>query len=120
MVRFLFGGVAGVSAYFGTLYVLTEYVHVWYIGSAVVAWILNWAINFAVQKYWTFRDRDQSSIRRQLVMYYGMALSFLIGGTALLYVLVEWVHLWYMTAQIILSCLFTPVSFVISRRLFAR
>ena len=48
-----------------------------------------------------------------------MALGFLVTNTALLYVFVEYVHLGYLVAQLILTFLLTIASFVITRKIFA-
>ena len=119
ILRFLVGGGVGVFAYYLTLYTLTEFAGVWYVISAIVAFVLNYAINFALQKFWTFKNKDTKNVSRQLTLYFGIALGFLLTNTALLYVFVEYVHLGYLVAQLILTFLLTIASFVITRKIFA-
>ena len=98
ILRFLVGGGVGVFAYYLTIYTLTEFAGVWYVISAIVAFVLNYAINFILQKFWTFKNKDTKNVSRQLTLYFGMALGFLVTNTALLYVFVEYVHLGYLVA----------------------
>ena len=119
ILRFLLGGGVGVAVYYATLYTLTEFAGVWYVISAIVAFVLNYAINFTLQKFWTFQNKDTKNVSRQLTLYFGMVLGFLATNTTLLYVLVEYVHLKYLVAQLILTFLLTIASFVLTRKIFA-
>ncbi len=119
ILRFLLGGGVGVLVYYATLYTLTEFAGVWYVISAIVAFVLNYAINFTLQKFWTFENKDTKNVSRQLRLYFGMALGFLATNTVLLYILVEYVHLGYLVAQLILTLLLTVASFVLTRKIFA-
>ena len=117
-VRFCLGGAVGVIAYYTTLYCLTEYLKIWYIVSAVIAFVINYGLNFVIQKFWTFNDKDTTTVRKQMALYFTMAICLLIGNTIFLYLMVEFLHLWYMLAQVILTVAFTILSFVISRKIF--
>jgi putative flippase GtrA len=117
-VRFCLGGAVGVIAYYITLYCLTEYLKVWYIVSAVIAFVVNYGLNFMIQKFWTFNDKDIATFRKQMALYFTMAICLLIGNTTFLYLMVEFLHLWYMLAQVMLTVVFTTLSFIVSRRIF--
>jgi putative flippase GtrA len=87
--------------------------------SAIGAFVLNNVVNFLIQKFWTFKSNDTGAVPRQLSLYFVMGVCFLVANTLLLYLLVEYVHLYYLIAQLILTILLTIVSFVITRRIFA-
>ncbi len=118
ILRFLLGGAIGVVVYYVVLYVLTEMLGVWYVISAVCAFILNNGINFVIQKFWTFGSKDTRIIPKQLPMYFLMGVCILTANTILLYTLVEYAHLYYMVAQIILTMLLTTASFIVTKRIF--
>jgi putative flippase GtrA len=118
VIRFLLGGGAGVLAYYAVLYGLTEWCGVWYIASAGVAWVVNWTLNFTIQKFWTFRNRDRATVRRQLLCYFLMALGFLVTATTALYALVEWGGLHYLVAQVLIMTVTSTISFFVTRRIF--
>src|SRR3989344_8825421 len=101
VVRFCIAGAAGVIAYYGALYGLTEYLGVWYVTSAVVGFILNTGLNFTLQKFWTFQNKETHMVSRQLVRYVAMLVSLLIGNTVFLYLMVEYLQMWYIGAQVI-------------------
>lgn len=118
VVRFCVAGAAGVIAYYAALYGLTEYLGVWYVISAVIGFVLNTGLNFTLQKFWTFQNKETHMVGRQLALYVAMTVSFLIGNTLLLYLMVEYLHLWYIGAQVILTIVISVLSFIISGRIF--
>jgi len=44
------------------LYTLTEYMHLWYIVSAIIAWIIAVIISYLVNNYWTYGKSYESFI----------------------------------------------------------
>lgn len=86
--------------------------------SAVIASIVNWSSNFVLQKFWTFQDKDTNRIHRQAGAYVVMAACLFIANLLLLYLLVEYVKLWYLVAQVIVTILLTIVSYFITSRIF--
>ena len=117
-VRFCIAGAVGVIAYYATLYCLTEYLGVWYIASAVIGFTLNTGLNFTLQKFWTFQDKNTYLIRRQLMLYSLMTILFLILNTLCLYLMVQYLHMWYIGAQMILTVVISILSFIFSGKIF--
>ncbi len=117
-VRFCIAGAAGVIAYYAALYCLTEYLGVWYVASAVIGFILNTGLNFTLQKFWTFQNKETHLVRRQLMLYSLMTVSFLIGNTLFLYLMVQYLHMWYIGAQMILTVVISILSFIFSGKIF--
>lgn len=118
VVRFCVAGAAGVIAYYAALYGLTEYFGVWYVISAVIGFVLNTGLNFTLQKFWTFQNKETHMVGRQLVLYAAMTVSFLVGNTVFLYFMVEYLHMWYIGAQVILTAVISILSFIISGKIF--
>ena len=116
--RFCIVGAAGVIAYYATLYCLTEYLGVWYVASAIVGFIINTGLNFTLQKLWTFQNKETQMVGRQLMLYVAMIVSFLVGNAVLLYLMVQYLHMWYIGAQMILTVVISILSFIISGRIF--
>lgn len=119
IARFLSAGGLGVLLYYLILYILTDIVGVWYVVSAVIASIVNYSSNFILQKFWTFGNKDTRHIHRQAGKYVAMVAGLLVMNALMLYVLVEFVHLWYLAAQVIVTVLLTAASYLASRRIFA-
>lgn len=118
VTRFCIAGAVGVITYYAALYSLTECFGVWYVISAVIGFILNTGINFILQKFWTFENKETQMIGHQLALYAAMTVSFLVGNTAFLYLMVEYLHMWYIGAQVILTAVISFLSFIISGRIF--
>ena len=120
VVRFSIVGAVSVFTYYALLYGLTEFADVWYILSALAAFIGYYAVNFLFQKFWAFRNKDRKYIKRQLVQFTIMAVGNWILNTSLLYVLVEYAHMWYMLAQGILTIVVSIIAYFALRYIFRR
>lgn len=119
VIRFGFVGVLAVGLYYRILYTLTEFLHVWYLLSAIIAYVFNIISNFILHKYWTFKHKDKQKVRKQIFWYFVLCTSFFIINTASLYILVEIVHLYYLHAQIILTVILSIASYFLTKRIFA-
>ncbi|MBX4205481.1 MAG: GtrA family protein [Candidatus Doudnabacteria bacterium] len=119
VMRFLGAGGLGVLLYYLILYILTDLFGVWYMASAVIASIVNWTSNFVLQKLWTFQNRDKTNLHRQAGAYLSMAIGLFLANLLLLYVLVEYLRLWYMGAQVIVTVILTVASYFITSRIFS-
>ncbi|MFH1990495.1 MAG: GtrA family protein [Patescibacteria group bacterium] len=118
ILRFLSAGGPGVLLYYLILYILTDIAGVWYMVSAVIASVVNHSLNFVFQKFWTFKNKDTKNIHRQAGKYALLVISLFIANLFLLYILVEYAHLWYLAAQVIVTILLTVISYLVSRRIF--
>ncbi len=116
--RFLLAGGLAVIPYYGILFGLTE-IGLWYMASAVIGSTVNVAISFMLHKFWTFKNRDKSKAKRQAAHYGIMRVGIFFLNLLLLYVFVEYIHLWYMASQLIVSLIATIISYFLNRVIFA-
>lgn len=119
IMRFLSAGGLGVSLYYLVLYTFTDLFGMWYIASAIIASLANWISNFVLQKYWTFHNKETRDIRRQAVSYAVMAAVLFVSNLLLLYALVEYAHIWYLGAQLIVTVALTVASYFVTSRIFS-
>jgi putative flippase GtrA len=117
-LRFVVTGSAATLINILALYVFTEYGGIWYIHSSILAFALSFAYNFTFQKYWVFKNTDRQQIPKQLPLHLAWALLGLVERTALLFVFVEFVHIWYILAQAIVSLIVAFQSFFVFRWIF--
>ena len=112
ILKFIISG--GTTALFGltVLYVLTDFFGLWYLLSAVLAFIVGFFISFSLQKLWTFKDKRQDQVYRQLSLYLSVALTNLVLNTALMYLFVDVFGVWYMLAQVIVDLVIAAESFL--------
>ncbi len=118
IIRFLTIGVLSVFTYYTLLYSLTEFVRLWYIWSAFGAFCGYCIVNFFFQKFWSFKNKDKKYIKRQLAEFTVMAIGNWVVNTSLLYVLVEYAHMWYMLAQGILTIVVSVVAYFALKYIF--
>lgn len=119
VLRYLSAGAIGVLAGYVALYVLTDIVGLWYMASAVVAFVLNYGVNFVLHKFWTFRNTRADQASKQLTRYFAMATAIFFANLGLLFMQVEYLHVWYLAAQLVSTAILTVVGFLVSRRIFA-
>ena len=117
-VRFLASGGLSVAVYYVVFYILSEQLKVWYIASSLGAFILYWLTNFGLHKYWTFGDKNTEKIHSQAGRHLAMAVGMLTTNTLGLYLLVEKLGLWHMTAQVILTILLSATSYLLLHKIF--
>lgn len=113
LFKYVVSGGSSACANLGTLYLLTEYAHVHYLQSAVLAFIIAFFISFLLQKFWTFKDMRKEVIHQQMIWYLGLSLINLLINTLLIYSLVEYVHLWYLAAAVVSGALLAVSNFFI-------
>lgn len=118
ITRFLIAGTTALLINLLVLYALTEYGHVWYLVSSVFSFLTAFAANFLMQKYWTFRNTDRIQIRRQLPLHFSVALFNLGLNVLLLYLFVEYAHIWYLLAQVLTTAIIATESFFAFRVIF--
>ena len=98
------------------IYVFTDIFHIWYLFSAVLAFLLGFGVSFFLQKHWTFQDKSKET-HNQAMMYLVLAAINLGINTLLMYVFVDIVHIWYLFAQVITGGLIAFSSFFVYRKI---
>jgi putative flippase GtrA len=84
----------------GLLYSLKEFLHIWYFYSAAIAYFSGMVTNYSLNKYLNFRNKS-----KRMIPQFGLFATVAVIGLGLnqliLYSLVEFANLWYMSAKII-------------------
>jgi len=112
----LSGGTAAFVDLF-LLYILTSLLGVWYLLSAVFAFIGAFFVSFYLQKFWTFRDGDRLKMKRQMIQYFSIGVTNLGINTLGMYLAVDIFHVWYLAAQFLVSILIALESFLVYKYL---
>ena len=114
--RFLLSG----STAFGTdiifLYLFTDIFGIWYLASAIIAFVFAFFVSFVLHKFWTFGDRSQEGMHMQMGAYLFVAVVNLSLNTLLVNLFVEQTGLHYIIAQILASALIAIESFFVYQR----
>lgn len=113
--KYVFSGGMATAANLLTLYILTEYVHLYYLASSVIAFIASIIVSFSMQKFWTFNNQSTENLHKQFSLYFFVVILNLALNTFIVYTLVEWFNVWYLLAQFIAGTVIAVVSFFIYR-----
>jgi putative flippase GtrA len=112
-IKYAVSGCAAAFVNVALLYALTEYGHIYYLLSAVMGFLLGFTISFTLQKFWTFQNTERANIHRQSFLYFLVSLFSLGLNTFLVYVLVEFVHTWYIVAALFSGLCIAFINFSI-------
>jgi putative flippase GtrA len=113
--RYLVSGSSAAVVDLGLLYGLTEWASLHYLASATIAFVAAFFVSFFLQKFWTFQDHSVERVHAQVALYFVIAVANLGLNTLLMYLFVEYLHLWYLAAQILAGSAIACESFFISR-----
>jgi putative flippase GtrA len=120
IVRYIIAGGTSTATNFAILYTLTEFLHVWYLFSSIVALIAGFAVSFILQKLWTFENPGLERVHIQIPLHILLSLSNIAINTVLLYGFVQYLHVWYLFAQFINAALLATMNFFIYRHFIFR
>jgi dolichol-phosphate mannosyltransferase len=111
-------GASGILVNLGILFVLTEYVGVWYLLSSSIAIYVSITSNFLLNKAWTFRD---TVMKQRSFLMYGKFIGVSLVGMGIQlgfnYIFVEKLSVYYLLAALISIVIASSVNFVLNRRL---
>lgn len=110
MIRYAIVGATGAVLDLTALYVLTEFANFYYLVSATLSFIFSALLNFYLNKFWTFKS--QGDAKRQILIFALVAGSGVLLNNGILYVLVQWVHIYYMLAKVVSIALVTIWNFL--------
>ncbi len=108
------GGSAAVLDLF-LLHVFTDWVGIWYLYSAIWAFLVALVVSFILQKFWVFRDHSLKTVHIQAVMHSGLGIFNTLANTVLMYLLVDGAGIHYLIAQVIGGAIIAVFNFFIYR-----
>jgi putative flippase GtrA len=117
LFKYIVSGGSAACVNLGVLYLLTEYAKLHYLQSAVLSFVCAFLVSFLLQKFWTFRDARKEVIHWQMIGFLGSSLVNLFLNTAIIFILVEYLHVWYLIAAFIAGTLLAVASFFVYHHL---
>ena len=94
------GGIAFVADY-GTLYVLTEYVHLYHLISAGVAFVIGLLVNYVLSIHWVFDEHSSSSKMTEFTIFAVIGIIGLGLNELIIYTGTDVCGLHYMLSKLI-------------------
>lgn len=117
ILRYIISGGTAALTDLVALYVFTDILHVWYLLSAIIAFIIAFGVSFSLQKYWTFKDHSNDGIAAQGALYLLISIVNLGINTGLVYLFTDVFGSHYIVSQIIAAGLIAIVSFFVYQKL---
>lgn len=120
LFKFLVTGGVALIVNLATLYLLTSVIGFHYLVSAVCSFAVAVAVNFMLQKFWTFgHTRGNIYVEATSFLVLQVIVNMFLN-TALLYFLVEYLHVYYLLSQVVASLCLAVVTFLVTRRYIFR
>ena len=98
------------------LFIFREAFHLSYGISINGAFVAAIAVNFSLQKFWTFSNRDLNLARKQFAKFLLLAMGNVVMNGLFMFALLAVFGFWYLGAQIIVMGILALVNFVLYRR----
>lgn len=120
LIRYLVIGGGAFLINVSLLYLFTDLFGIYYLLSSVLSFLAAFAFNFLLQKFWTFKAIGKIHFEASGFFILQVCANLLLN-TALLYLLVEYLGLWYVFSQALTSLTLAFVTYYVSKRfIFAR
>jgi len=120
IVLFCIGGGTSIVTYYIILYTLTEYFKIWYPVSAVIGLVIMYSINFLFQKFFTFKNKKTDALKKEVLLYFSMAIGLSVTNLVFLYAIVEFLQYNYLIVQFGLTMVLSIASYLLTKRIFSQ
>lgn len=118
LFRYIFVGGFSALVDIGSLYMFTSHLHIHYLVSAFLAFILGTIVNYFLSILWVFESSDKKKTEFLLFSLIGFG-GLLLNGL-ILWVTVEQFHIFYLIGKLISVAIVVFWSFSLRRLLFAK
>ena len=110
--RFAFIGFIGTIINLLVLYFLTEFLEVYYMISAVFAFVIAATNNFIFNKIWTFKEKIKLNLGKKYLQFFFVSLIALFVNLFFLYTVTEFLGIYYLISQVIAIGIALSVNFL--------
>jgi len=98
---FKFGlvGILGMLINLFILYIFTEFVGIYYLISAIIAFFVAVTHNFILNKLWTFKEKINHLFTKKYIQFFIVSIFSLAINLIFLYIFTEFLNIYYMISQ---------------------
>ena len=107
-------GIVGFTAFLidaGLLYVLTEYLHIYYLISSVISFIVSLIYNYILSIFWVF-DVKKKQTYKEVLLFTILSVIGLGVNQLVMYIGVDLLNVYYMLCKIISTIIVMVYNFV--------
>lgn len=113
VTRYIIVGGLGTAAHLIVLTIGVERLQWDVVQGSIAGFLAALSVSFFLNHYWTFES--QRSRLNSFWRYFVVSLSGLMLNTAMVYAIVEYLHWWYLTAQISVILVVPTSNFLLNR-----
>ena len=114
-LKFAVVGISGLVVNMTMLYILTEYFHIVYFISSIMAIEISIISNFFLNDLWTWRDRAKKTFLQRLTQYHvSVGLTAILANWLILLILTEFFNIYYMISNLIGIAVGTFANFILN------
>ncbi len=99
-ISYIFFAGIGTLADISILFILTEFMGIYYFLSSIVSYTCGGVLHYFLNKRYTFKNKSKK-ILKQMSLFFFISFIGLFLNQLILYLLVEFVGLWYMAAKFV-------------------
>jgi len=115
-IRFsISGGIATVIDV-SLLYFFTDIIGIWYLVSAILSFIVGSITHYLISRCWVFKSNSERQVK-EFLSFFSIHTGNLIISIILLYLLVEYFHLWYILAKILTVAITVFTNFALQKKI---
>ncbi|NVN96689.1 glycosyltransferase family 2 protein [Candidatus Nomurabacteria bacterium] len=111
-IKFSCVGLIGTFVNISVLYLFTDLYNIYYILSAIIAFIVAVTINYILNKLWTFNEKLSYYLVSKYFNFFAVSLMALSVNLIFLYVFTEYFKIYYIFSQVIAIGLSLIINFI--------
>jgi len=97
--RFALVGILGTLINLSILYIFTEFIGIYYLVSAIIAFFVAVTHNFILNKIWTFKEKINHLFTKKYIQFFIVSIFSLVINLIFLYIFTEFLSIYYMISQ---------------------
>ena len=118
--HFVIIGASGTVLVFAMTFVLTDYLHFWYLLAYIISTLCGWTYGFIMNSKFTFQGHDGDKLVKRYIFYIqGYVLLSLISFSSV-YVLTSILYLHYLISMLIITVIMSIITFNFNRKFIFR
>lgn len=115
ILKFGIVGLSGVGVNMGILFVLTDYIHIPYLISSILAIEISIISNFFLNDLWTWKDRIKKKYLYRIIQYHiSVGITAIFVNWLILLLLTEIFGVYYLLSNLIGIALGTAVNYILN------